>query len=396
MIFGMLPEKLPPWAARIRPGEFQSLIKNLQLQLRCGMSAQTSINDFIYQGSPQRVVFGSGTLPTVWDEAERLGVSRALVLSTEGGQWLADAVSKQLGSRCGAVFAGAKMHTPVSVTDEAMAVVERTSADGIVAIGGGSTTGLGKAIALRTDLPQIVVPTTYAGSESTDILGETRDGKKTTLRDRKVLPETIVYDVDLTLKLPADVSVTSGINAIAHGVEALYAHNGNPLISLMAEDGVRALSQALPVIKRDPRDGEARRNALYGAWLCGAVLATASMALHHKLCHVIGGSFDLPHAETHAVILPHAAAFNAPAAPGAMARLARALESENAVEGLFSLAETTGAPTALRDLGMSQNGIEKAADLAVIESYQNPRRFDRDAIVRLLDNAWHGRRPTQN
>ena len=182
-----------------------------------------------------------------------------------------------------------------------MAVVARERVDGLVAVGGGSTIGLAKAIALRTGLPQVAIPTTYAGSEMTDILGETEGGAKTTRRSEAVRPEAVIYDVELTRSLPPGLSATSGLNAIAHAAEALYARDGNPVIALMAEEGVRALAAALPAIVADPGDMAARGDALYGAWLCGLCLGAASMALHHKLAHVLGGSFDLPHAETHAV-----------------------------------------------------------------------------------------------
>jgi alcohol dehydrogenase class IV len=285
------------------------------------------------------------------------------------------------------------MHTPVDVTGQAMAVVAAERIDGTVAIGGGSTTGLGKAIALRTDLPQIVIPTTYAGSEMTNLLGETAGGEKKTLRDPKIRPETVIYDVDLTLGLPKGLSITSGLNAMAHAVEALYARDGNPVLSLMAEEGIRALGGALPKIAIDPAAREARSDALYGAWLCGIVLGSASVAIHHKLCHVLGGAFDLPHAATHAVILPHAIAYNAPAAPEAIARIARALGVGEAASGLYDMAATAGAPTALRDIGMPESGLDRAADLAVADPYWNPRPIQRDAIRALLDDAWHGRRP---
>ena len=200
------------------------------------------------------------------------------------------------------------MHTPTDVTERGLARARELDADCLVALGGGSTTGLGKAIALRTDLPQVAVPTTYAGSEATPILGETVGGRKTTLRSPKVLPEVIVYDVDLTLTLPASLSATSGINAIAHAVEALYAKEANPVVSMLATAGIAALARALPRIAADLRDLDARSDALYGAWACGTCLGSVGMALHHKLCHVLGGTFDLPHAETHAVVLPHAVA----------------------------------------------------------------------------------------
>ena len=348
---------------------------------------------FVYQGTPQRVVFGRATITNVAEEARRLGIARALVLSTPDQRAQAEAVGAVLGTAVAGIFAGARMHTPVEVTDEALAVVTAKGIDGTVAIGGGSTTGLGKAIAVRTDLPQIVIPTTYAGSEMTSLLGETANGEKKTRRDPKILPETVIYDVDLTLSLPPGLSATSGMNAIAHAVEGLYARDANPILRLMAEEGIRALGSALPAIVREPADGDARSDALYGAWLCGMVLGGAEVALHHKLCHVLGGSFDLPHAETHAIILPHAVAYNAEAAPEAIGRVARALGVANAASGLFDLAAAIGAPTALRDIGMPENGLDRAADLAVANPYYNPRPLDRDAIRALLDNAWRGRRP---
>jgi alcohol dehydrogenase class IV len=227
----------------------------------------------------------------------------------------------------------------------------------------------------------------------TNLLGETSGGEKKTLRDPKIRPETAIYDVDLTMSLPKGLSITSGLNAMAHAVEALYARDGNPVLSLIAEEGIRALGRALPAIARDPADRDARSDALYGAWLCGIVLGSASVAIHHKLCHVLGGTFDLPHAETHAVILPHAIAYNAAAAPQAIERVARALGVGTAASGLYDMASAAGAPTALRDIGMPESGLDRAADLAVANPYWNPRPIDRDAIRALLDDAWHGRKP---
>jgi len=338
-------------------------------------------------------VFGFGVLGRVPDEVKTLGCRRALVLSTPQQAEAAQDLSERLGPLGAGVFTEAAMHTPAEVTGRAMQAVRELGADCTVALGGGSTTGLGKAIAFRTDLPQIVIPTTYAGSEATPILGETRDGLKTTQKSPKILPEVIVYDVDLTLTLPPGLSATSGINAIAHAVEGLYTEDANPIVSLMAEEGIRALAAALPRIIRNASDRDARSDALYGAWLCGVVLGSVGMALHHKLCHTLGGTFDLPHAETHTVVLPHAAAYNAPAAPEAMARVARALGVKDAPTGLYDLARGLGAPVALKAIGMPQAGLDRAADLATANPYWNPRPIERGAIRALLDDAFHGRRP---
>jgi alcohol dehydrogenase class IV len=348
---------------------------------------------FTYTGLPQRVVFGFGTAARLGEEIQRLGCKRALILSTPQQQGDALALAGKIGPLAAGVYAKAAMHTPVAVTEDALMAVRALDPDVTVALGGGSTTGLGKAIALRTGLPQIAIPTTYAGSEATPILGETKDGLKTTQRNLSILPEVILYDVDLTLTLPARLSATSGMNAIAHAVEALYARDSNPITSLMAEEAIHALARALPAIVANPRDAEARSDALYGAWLCGVCLGTVGMALHHKLCHTLGGTFDLPHAETHTVILPYATAYNAAAAPDAMKSLARALGTDDPVRGLFDLQHALGAAASLRELGMPQDGLDRAADLALANPYWNPRPLERGAIRSLLDHAWSGRLP---
>ena len=340
--------------------------------------------NFVYTGLPTRVVFGRGKIAEAASEAKRLGMQRPLIITTAQQAKFGAMLVSQTG---GVGFAGAAMHTPVAITDEAMAVLKSEHCDGTISLGGGSSTGLGKAIAFRTDLPQLVIPTSYAGSEMTNILGETADGAKTTKRDARIQPEAVIYDADLLDSLPDRFAATSGMNAIAHAVEGLYAIDGNPVVSLMAEEGIRALAAALP------RGKAGHDEALYGAWLCGAVLGSAAMALHHKLCHVLGGSFDLPHAETHTVILPHATAYNAPGSEDAMTRIARALGSASAAQGLYDLAKKLGAPLALKDIGMPEAGLDKAADIAVANPYPNPRKLERGAIRQLLDDAYHGRKP---
>jgi alcohol dehydrogenase class IV len=351
------------------------------------------VEPFVYQALSQRIVFGAGTLARVGDELDLLGVTRALVLATPGHAAAPGALANRLGQRAAGVFAGAVMHTPVAVTEEALGAVAATRADAVVALGGGSTIGLGKAIALRTDLPQLVIPTTYAGSEATAVLGETAGGRKTTRRSPKILPEVVLYDVDLTLTLPVGVSVTSGMNAIAHAIEARYAENRNPLISLLALDGIGAVVGALPRIRTDPNDRQARSAALYGAWACGTCLGAVGMALHHKLCHVLGGSFGLPHAATHAVVLPHAVAYNESTAPDALRPVADLLGAPSAAAGLYALAQRLGAPLSLRELGMPEAGLDRAVDEAVANPYWNPRPLDRDRLRQLLGDAYAGRPP---
>jgi len=350
------------------------------------------MRSFAYAGSPAQIVFGSGASLQAGAWVEKLGCKRALVLSTPQQKTDAEALAARLGPLAAGIFPGATMHTPVEVTQEAVAKVAEASADCVVSLGGGSTTGLGKAIAYRTDLPQVVIPTTYAGSEVTPILGQTENWRKTTLRSPRVLPETVIYDPDLTLGLPVAMSVTSGLNAMAHAAEGLYAQDRNPVSSLMAAEGLRALKAALPVLVRAPRNHDARADALYGAWLCGTVLGTVGMALHHKICHVLGGSFDMPHAETHAVMLPHTIGFNGAAVPELLKPLAD-LFGGSAGRGLHAFAGSVGAPMTLRELGLEEADLDSAAAIATENPYWNPRPIDRGAIRALLQDAWEGRRP---
>ena len=348
---------------------------------------------FVYSSQPSRVVFRVGALDDLGIEIERLGTQRALVLCTPKQRLSAQDVARRLGARAVGVYDKAVMHVPIEAARAAREVASSLDADCCVAIGGGSTIGLGKAIALTSGLPILAIPTTFAGSEMTPIQGLTENGVKKTVRDPRMLPKTVLYDPNLLLSLPADIAGPSGMNAIAHCVEALYAQQENPITSLMAEEGICALAQSLPLVVREPDNLDARGEALYGAWLAGTCLAAVGMALHHKLCHTLGGSFNLPHAQTHSIVLPHATRYNQDAAPQAMLRIARALGTRDAAAGLYDLAQQLGAPVALRDIGMPASGLDRAADLAVTDPYWNPRPIERCAIRQLLQNAWEGIRP---
>ncbi|RUT28892.1 maleylacetate reductase [Arsenicitalea aurantiaca] len=349
--------------------------------------------DFVIQYAGLRVRFGAGMRNRIAEEVERLGHARALVLSTPEQADAARHVAETLGPRSAGVFAGAVMHTPVAVTQTALAHAETVGADCLVAIGGGSTIGLGKAIALRSGLDQIVVPTTYAGSEATPILGQTENGIKTTLIDPATQPEIVLYDPELVATLPVPLTVSSALNAMAHAAEGLYAQNRNPLSSLMAEEGLRAFADALERVVANPGDLDARSETLYGAWLCGTVLGQVGMALHHKLCHTLGGSFDLPHAQTHAVILPHAIGFNAGAAADELAVVGAIFGDDHPGRALYRFAERIGAPLSLRALGLAEADLDRAAEIATAKPYWNPRPVTRADIRALLQAAWEGRAP---
>lgn len=350
--------------------------------------------EFVYTAQPSRVIFGRGCLQRLAEEVNALGANKALVLCTPEQRHQAQVAVDLLGSLCVGIYDGAQMHVPIESARKAREYAAILGADCMVAIGGGSTIGLGKAIALESTVPIIAIPTTYAGSEMTPIYGITENNLKKTGRDLRVLPKTVLYDPDLSSSLPIRMSIVSGINAIAHAAEGLYAKDGNPVMSLMAEEGIRALAKGMRGAYADGSNKEARDDCLYGAWLCGSVLGHVGMAIHHKLCHTLGGTFNLPHAETHTVVLPHALAYNYKAAPRAMQRIALAINSDNAATGLFDLAAELGAPTALKNIGMREEDIETAVKVALSNPYWNPEPIVEASIRELLQNAWEGLRPT--
>lgn len=348
---------------------------------------------FVFDQPAYRVIFGPGSLAQLRAEVERLGGTRVLIVCTESEQPLADQAAIKLGDLAVGIFDDAVMHHPVETVQAARDCADDLQADCCVTVGGGTTTGTGKLIALETGIPVLAIPTTYAGSEMTPIYGITEAAVKRTGRDRKVLPRTVIYDPELTLSLPPEVAGPSGLNALAHCVEGLYAHDANPITTLMAVESIRALARSLPVVVQEPRNLEARSDALYGAWLAGIVLGSVAMGLHHKLCHTLGGAFNLPHAAVHSVILPHAIAYNRDFAPAAMLRAAEALDVADAATGVFDLTVRLGARTSLAALGMRADALDRAADLAVQNAYPNPRPLERSAIRALLDAAYRGARP---
>ena len=351
---------------------------------------------FVYHPNSQRIIFGAGTLKQLPDEVALLGIKRPMIISTEVQKDMAASTKELLGKAFdSAIFDQAVMHVPRDTINTIMKAIKAHKSDGCVCVGGGSTIGLGKAVALETGLPSIVIPTTYAGSEMTPIWGITEDGVKTTGRDLKVLAKTVIYDPELTVTLPDFISGPSGINAIAHCVEALYAENKNPVISLMAEAGIKALAESLPVVVKELGNMEARSKALYGAWLAGTALGTVGMSIHHKLCHTLGGTFNLPHAEVHSVIIPHATKYNQEHAPDAIAAIARALSTTpaDAPGALFDLLSKVGAPTTLEAIGMKEEYLDKAAEIAMSKPYYNPREVTLEGVKELLHNAFSGIRP---
>jgi alcohol dehydrogenase class IV len=355
------------------------------------------VQPFVYEALPGRVVFSPGmAAERLHSEIEGLGASRVLLLVTEQERELAERLAKPLGGWVAGIFTGIRPHVPVEVAREATEEARRVDADCLVCFGGGSTTGAAKAIALETGLPIVAVPTTYAGSEMTPVYGLTEGNRKTTGKSMSVLPKVVVYDPELTFSLPDFVTGPSAINALAHCVEAFYASGANPISSLMAEEGIRAIADGLPDAVLNPEGLSGRSKTLYGAYLAGAAFASAGGGIHHKICHVLGGAYDLPHAETHTIVLPHATALNRNAIPQAMARIARALGRDDAAEGLYEFATEVGTPVALKDIGMREEDLEEATGLCTeVVPEDNPAKVGEAEIRQLLKDAHEGNRPAK-
>lgn len=357
---------------------------------------------FTYTAHAARVVFGVGRARTALaDEVQRLGATRVLVVAGTAEMPLARELAAPLGERVVGWFDDVRQHVPLACAEAARALARSTGADLVLSVGGGSTTGTAKAVALTERLPVLAVPTTYAGSEMTNVWGLTEDGRKTTGVDDVVAPRTVVYDPELTVGLPPALSAASGLNAMAHCVEAVWAPGANPVTDLQALEGVAALRRGLPGVVADGTDLAARADVLLGAWLSGTAFSSAGSGLHHKTCHVLGGAFDLPHAPMHAVVLPHVLAFQAPALGEDAARLARALghpDGTDPARALVALTDALGIPAGLRDLGLAEADLDEAVDLVAAKvadgAIPNPRpvtRADVDALVRA---AWAGRPAT--
>jgi maleylacetate reductase len=347
------------------------------------------VREFASQTGTTRVVFGYGTIARLPEELDRLDAHRALVLCTPGRAALARRVVDVLSTSSVGVFDEATMHTPVEVTDRALVVVDRLHADAVVAVGGGSTTGLAKAVASRRGVRQLVIPTTYAGSEVTSVLGETAAGQKTTRSDPRIQQDTVIYDVDLSRALPWAVSVTSAVNAMAHAVEALYAVERTADTDRSATEALAALASGLRALARERNSVDARSEMLFGAWRAGVCLGTVSMGLHHRLCHTLGGSFQLPHAATHTALLPYVMDFNEPVVRAAVSTAAAALEVPGPA-GLRRLIASLGGPTDLAVLGFGHDDVSRAADLATAKPYPNPRPVTSAAVAELLERATAG------
>lgn len=347
--------------------------------------------EFTHESLGQRVLFGSGqAAENLAQEIHRIGGRKVMVIAAEFEQPLAEILTVGLDITLN--YSDVVAHVPLEKAEKARQEAQDYGIDVIVSIGGGSTTGLAKAIALTAGIPIIAIPTTYAGSEATNVWGITEAARKTTGVDNAVLPRTIIYDAALTISLPVELSIASGLNGMAHCIDSMWAPRTDPINQALAAEGIRALAAGLPAIKANPDNLDGREQALYGAYLAAVAFASAGSGLHHKICHVLGGAYNLPHAQTHAVILPRVMALNAPSAPAAMQRIGQALGSTDPIGALNSLYEQLDAPRALKDFGYEEKSIEESIGLILpFVPASNPRQISADLMRELLESAWSGK-----
>jgi maleylacetate reductase len=348
---------------------------------------------FCHDTLGQRVVFGSGLAEqNLAAEIDRLGGRSVMLIVSASEQARAERLVASVTAAH--VHRDLAPHVPLATAVVARTAAREHAVDLLVSIGGGSVTGLAKAVALDTGTPIIAVPTTYAGSEATNVWGITEASRKTTGVDDRVLPAVVIYDAMLSRALPLGITVASGLNAVAHCVDTMWAPRTDPINQATATDALRALSEGLRAVRADVDDLAAREQLLYGAYLAAVAFASAGSGLHHKICHVLGGAYDLPHAATHAVVLPYVLAFNAPSAPEAARRIASALEADDATSGLERLRFELGAPRALRELGMDEAAINDAVERVLpVVPPSNPRPVSREELRELLTAAWRGGDP---
>lgn len=350
--------------------------------------------NFTINPMQSRIVFGIDAATQLADEVTSLGRTRAMIVCTPGAVDRVQPLAESLGDACAGIFTGVQTHVPLAVVEAAVDKFESLDADCVVTFGGGSSVDTGKAIAVQTDTPAIAIPTTYSGAEMTPNYAIVIDGAKKRHHDERALARTVIYDPALTANLPPHMSASSGMNGLAHCVEALYPAHPNPLMALLAEEAARALAEGLPASVAKPDNLDARSRALYGAYLAGTVVAQTGIALHHRTCHVLGGTYDLAHGDANSVILPQVTAYNALAAPQAMAALARALGTDDPAAAIFDLARSIGAPTDLNSLGMEESNLDAAAKQAIEFTAYNPQPLEFGPVREMLQNAYEGNRPS--
>jgi maleylacetate reductase len=351
---------------------------------------------FIHEIRSPRVVFGRDSVAKVTDEVDRIGGQRVLLIGNPRRTGMQRVLAGGLEPRVVGIFDRVQEHVPVQVAEQAASTAASLDVDLLLPVGGGSAIGTAKAVARRTGLPILAVPTTYSGSEMTPIWGETKDQVKFTGRDTAVVPSTVVYDPNLSESMPADIRAASGLNALAHCAEAMYAPDCSPLVRAAALEGARALTRGLRCSRDAPEDANAAEDILYGAWLAGVALSGASMGLHHKLCHVLGGQQRLSHGALHSVLLPYVLAYQQPAAAAALDAFAAAIGDGDAAQAVWDLGRRLGTPTSLSAIGFSRSGIQDVIDAVMAAPPKGARCVESAALRDLLECATRGLPPNDS
>jgi maleylacetate reductase len=334
---------------------------------------------FVEELTAARVVFGAGTRDQVPAECERLGLRRVLLIGGGSAAGVLGELGAALGARCVGLFDDVAQHVPGDRADACVALAQEHRADSAVAVGGGSAIGFAKVLALRLGLPILAVPTTLAGSEMTPVHGLTSDGVKRTGSDPVVQPKVVVYDPELLMTLPAALLASSGMNALAHAVESLWLPTATPYSEAVASAAISMLAASLPEATAPDASLAARSRSLVGAHLGSLALGATGTGLHHRVCHVLGGTFGLPHSSA------------------AASALARSFPTSGSTPGaIFDLAQRIGAATSLSALGLAENDLRAVVDAVTASPPPNTRAVDHDELADALDAAWRGDRPADN
>jgi alcohol dehydrogenase class IV len=345
---------------------------------------------FEYTSFPNKVFFGEGSFSTV---AKLLAnYDKAFVIAGERQAACVQQLIDELGKERVIHFSNIVQHVPVELVEQARQQQVQAQTNVLVAIGGGSAIGLAKALALQNEHDIIAVPTTYAGSEMTNIWGLTTTAGKTTGRDMKVLPKYVVYDPMFTANMPTSLAATSAMNAMAHLMEAVYAHDTNPITYGYALDGMRKLREGLELLATTKQMTIQINQLLqYGSFIAGKALCDVSMSLHHKLAHVLGGTFGLAHADVHTVLQAYVLEYQWDALSSSVQQdFKEALQHPYPPVALQTLAKNVKAPTQLKEIGFTEKDIDKAVDTVLAKPYANPKPITKAGLEQLLQNALGG------
>jgi maleylacetate reductase len=355
------------------------------------MSHDNRQSPFAMELRDHRIVFGASVADVLAAELEALNFKRFLLVSSPELALQFDKLAGDTATRKqGAQFTGVAPHVPESTVSQAVAAARECGADGLVAFGGGTALDTAKGVAHVLGLPILAIPTNFSGSEVTWVFGLTVDGAKHPTYDRNVLPRTVIYDPALLLTLPDEVVITSGMNAVAHAVEALYSPQTNPLTHALAETAIRKMIGGLQAFFSgdEPRE-RAAAECLAGAWLSGEALSQVGMGIHHRVCHLLGGTYALAHSHAHTVMLPYSIALNYAHVP-ALPALSDLFPDRPFALGLAEFSIRHGAPRTLEAIGFSADDIAGAASLALRTPIANPRPIEVGDIESMIRHAYAG------